>query len=265
MIRMLDIIRKKPIPRPKAWVQEEPDPEEHKNRTQNLTSEPQVYKLTLNKETEPIHCQTAHTQLETETIAPLTENWIARVTNFSTELAQKGNAKKEDTRTPQEMVPTELHEYLDIFDKEKAKRFPESRPWDHEIDLKEDFIPSDCKVYPLTLPETQEMNKFIDKNLEKGYIRPSKSPMASPFFFVDKKDSLENTGLRPCQDYRKLNNGTIKNTYPLPLISELMDKLKGAKYFTKINLRAGYNNVRIRDGTNGKPPSKPVEDSSNPP
>ena len=72
-------------------------------------------------------------------------------------------------------------------------------------------MPSDCKVYPLTLPETEEMNKFINENLAKGYIRPSKSPMASPFFFIDKKDSVENTGLRPCQDYQKLNAGTIKN------------------------------------------------------
>ena len=96
------------------------------------------------------------------------------------------------------------------------------------------------------------MNKFIDENLAKGYIRPSKSPMASPFFFVDKKDSMENTGLWPCQNYQKLNAGTIKNTYPLPLILELLDKLKGAKYFTKIDLRAGYNNIQIRDGDQWK-------------
>ena len=93
------------------------------------------------------------------------------------------------------MVPPELHEYLDVFDKERAKRFPKSRPWDHVIKLKDDFLPSDCKVYPLTLLETEEMNKFINKNLAKGYITPSKLPMASPFFFVNKKDSVEHTGL----------------------------------------------------------------------
>ena len=68
--------------------------------------------------------------------------------------------------------------------------------------------------------------------------------MASPFFFVDKKDGK----LRPCQDYRYLNEHTIKNAYPLPLITELLDKLKGAKLFTKLNVRWGYNNVRIKDG-----------------
>ncbi len=68
--------------------------------------------------------------------------------------------------------------------------------------------------------------------------------MASPFFFVKKKDGK----LRPVQDYRKLNEMTIKNRYPLPLISELMDKLRGAKYFSKLDVWWGYNNVRIKSG-----------------
>ncbi len=72
--------------------------------------------------------------------------------------------------------------------------------------------------------------------------------MASPFFFVGKKDGK----LRPCQDYRYLNEGTVKNMYPLPLISELLDKLKGAKYFTKMDLRWGYNNIQIKDGDQWK-------------
>src|SRR6202795_4472623 len=72
--------------------------------------------------------------------------------------------------------------------------------------------------------------------------------MASPFFFVTKKDGK----LRPCQDYRYLNDSTIKNAYPLPLISEIMDKLKGAKYFTKLDVRWGYNNIRIKEGDEWK-------------
>jgi len=73
--------------------------------------------------------------------------------------------------------------------------------------------------------------------------------MASPFFFVSKKDSKK---LRPCQDYRCLNKGTIKNAYPLPQVDELLDKLKGAKYFTKLDLRWGYNNVWIKEGDEWK-------------
>jgi hypothetical protein len=80
--------------------------------------------------------------------------------------------------------------------------------------------------------------------------------MASPFFFVKKKDGK----LRPFQDYRRLNEGTVKNTYPLPLISELVDQLKGAKYFTKLDVRWGYASKKE---TNGKQPSKQIEDCLN--
>ena len=96
--------------------------------------------------------------------------------------------------------------------------------------------------------EQMALDEFLEENLRKGYIRPSKSPMASPFFFVGKKDG----SLRPCQDYRYLNEGTVKNAYPLPLVSELVDKLKGAKVFSKLDLRSGYNNVRIKDSDQWK-------------
>ena len=72
--------------------------------------------------------------------------------------------------------------------------------------------------------------------------------MALPFFFVKKKDGK----LRPCRDYRRLNKGTVKKTYPLPLISKLVDQLKGAKYFTKLDVCWGYNNVRIKEGDQWK-------------
>ena len=103
-------------------------------------------------------------------------------------------------------------------------------------------------MYNLTPAENIKLDKFLKDNFDKGYIRPSQSPMASPFFFINKKDGK----LRPCQDYWYLNEHTIKNTYPLPLISELLDKLKGAKRFTKPDVQWGYNNVRIRDGDQWK-------------
>ena len=101
----------------------------------------------------------------------------------------------------------------------------------------------DCKIYPLNLEEQIQLDTFLEENLRSGRIQPSKSPMASPFFFVKKKDGK----LRPIQDYQKLNEMTIKNRYPLPLIAELMDKLGSAKYFTKLDVRWGYNNVRIKE------------------
>jgi Reverse transcriptase (RNA-dependent DNA polymerase) len=175
-----------------------------------------------------------------------TDVWIHK-TNIATELAIEENSKKTD-KTDKQLVPAEYHEYLDIFSEEKAHRFPESRPWDHKIKIKEGFEPKSFKNYNLTLAEQIKLDKFLKENLEKGYIRPSQSPMASPFFFVSKKDGK----LQPCQDYRYLNDWTVKNSYPLPLISEIMDKLKGAKYFTKLDVHWGYNNIQIRKGDEWK-------------
>jgi hypothetical protein len=173
--------------------------------------------------------------------------WINAKTGIAMELAIKENAKKADL-SAEEIVPKDLHDFLDVFDEEKAGRFPESKAWDHKIDMKEGFEPKSFKNYNLSPAEQIELDKFLKENLDKGYIRPSQSPMASPFFFVNKKDGR----LRPCQDYRYLNDWTVKNAYPLPLISEIMDKLKGARYFTKFDVRWGYNNIRIRPGDEWK-------------
>ena len=106
----------------------------------------------------------------------------------------------------------------------------------------------DCKIYPLNPQEQKELDEFLKEQLETGRIRSSKSLMASPFFFVNKKDGK----LRPVQDYQKLNKMTIKNWYPLPLISELIDQLTGAKYFSKMDVQWGYNNIRIKEGNEYK-------------
>ena len=125
-------------------------------------------------------------QIKTDN-SPLEELWINTKTNISQKFAIQETVDKKE-KTLEEMVPLELLDYKDVFDKVTAERFLESQPWDHAIDLKEDFVPSDCKVYPMTLPEQAKLDKFIDENLTKGYIRPLKSPMASPFFFISKKD-----------------------------------------------------------------------------
>ncbi|XP_056425793.1 uncharacterized protein LOC130367400, partial [Hyla sarda] len=88
----------------------------------------------------------------------------------------------------------------------------------------------------------------VQENLKKGFIRKSSSPAGAGFFFVSKKDG----SLRPCIDYRGLNKITVKNRYPLPLISELFDRLQGAHIFTKLDLRGAYNLIRIREGDEWK-------------
>ncbi|THH03159.1 hypothetical protein EW145_g6483 [Phellinidium pouzarii] len=163
-----------------------------------------------------------------------------RRTTTATSLAQRTT---KTIKPLKDSIPAHYHNFIHLFEKKAAERFPIERPYDHAIDLKPDFIPRDCKLYSMTPKEELALDEFLTENLCKGYIRPSKSPMASPFFFVDKKDGT----LRPCQDYRALNEGTIKNTYPLPLIGDLMDKLRNAKYFTKLDLRSGYNNIRIKE------------------
>ena len=173
--------------------------------------------------------------------------WIRAKVNPAMALAQQQQAQ-EEKKTFEEMLPEPYREYAAIFEKKVSERFPPSRPWDLAIELKEDFTPKDFKRYQLTPKELEAEEEFIRENLRKGYIRPSNSPMASPFFFVGKKDGT----LRPCQDYRYLNEGTVPNKYPLPLISELVDKLRGAKVFSKLDLRSGYNNVRIKDGDQWK-------------
>ena len=118
-----------------------------------------------------------------------TENevWINTKTNMATSLAVEANLKKPEL-TPKQLVPEEYHKYLDVFDEEKANRYPESRPWDHKIEMKTGFELKSFKTYNLTPEEQTKLDKFLKENLDKGYIKPSESPMASPFFFVKKKD-----------------------------------------------------------------------------
>ena len=173
--------------------------------------------------------------------------WINTKTSKSIEFHLLHDIKKDDFLLT-EQIPKEYHKFIRVFDKEEANHFPKSQVWDHRIELKEGFQPKSFKVYNLTPEEQKELEAFLKENLEKGYIWPSKSPMATPFFFVKKKDGK----LWPCQDYRYLNEWTIKNTYPLPLISELMHKIKDRKYFTKLDIWWGYNNVWIKEGDEWK-------------
>ena len=114
------------------------------------------------------------------------EIWINTKMTTATDLAT-ANLKKPDL-TPEELLPKEYYKYLDIFDKEKANHFPESQPYDHKIKMKAGFKPKALKGYDLTLEEETELNKFLKENLDKGYIKSSEPPMASPSLFVKKKD-----------------------------------------------------------------------------
>ncbi|THH01892.1 hypothetical protein EW145_g6835 [Phellinidium pouzarii] len=144
--------------------------------------------------------------------------------------------------------PAYLDEFANVFSEAGFEQLPEHQPWDHAIELKLDFKPYNCKVYPLNPKEQLALKEFINENLSSGCICHSKFSMASPFFFIKK----DNGSLRAIQDYQKLNEGTIKNKYPLPLINKLINKVKGAKYITKLDVRWGYYNIQLHDGDEWK-------------
>ncbi|KAI2653719.1 Retrotransposon-derived protein PEG10 [Labeo rohita] len=137
-------------------------------------------------------------------------------------------------------IPSCYHEYLEVFSKTKATRLPPHRPWDCAIDLLPNAMPPKCKIYPLSRSETQAMEEYIEEALSSGYIRPSTSPAAAGFFFVEKKDG----GLRPCIDYRGLNDVTVTFCYPLPLVPAALEQLREATIYTKLDLRSAYNLIR---------------------
>ena len=120
---------------------------------------------------------------------------------------------------------------------------PTRKIWDHAIDIKKGFVLRKRKVYPLSREEREKVCEFIQEQFRKGYIRPLKSPQTAPVFFVGKKDGKK----RMVQDYRYLNEQTIKNNYPLPLILDIVENIGTKKVFTKIDLRQGYNNVQIKE------------------
>ncbi|KXN86177.1 hypothetical protein AN958_10427 [Leucoagaricus sp. SymC.cos] len=107
-------------------------------------------------------------------------------TSVSIFLDQQFKAKRQDNL--KKAVPPEYHDFLKVFNKKASERYPPPRSWDHKIETKPSFCPILMKLYQLSLKEEQELETFLTENLDKGYIKPSKSPMASPFFFVVKKD-----------------------------------------------------------------------------
>ena len=153
-------------------------------------------------------------------------------------------SEKKDKR----LVLEKFHQWIKVFGRKQSERMPTRKIWDHAIKTKEGFVPRKRTVYPLLREEREEVHEFIQEQLRKGYIRPSKSPQTALVFFVGKKDGKK----RMVQDYRYLNEWTIKNNYPLPLISDVVENIGTKKIFTKMDLRWGYNNVQIKEGDKWK-------------
>lgn len=146
------------------------------------------------------------------------------------------------------VIPEEYRAFQDVFSKQLATRLPSHRPWDCAIELLPGATLPKGRVYPLSIPEQKAMGEYVEEALRQGYIHPSTSSAASSFFFVAKKDR----GLRPCIDYRALNKQTVLYKYTLPLVPVVLEMLRGASIFTKLDLRSAYNLIRIRRGDEWK-------------
>lgn len=164
-------------------------------------------------------------------------------------LEQDDNGLEDDDDALREKVlstvPQEYHDFQDVFSKVRSDRLSPSRPGiDHKIELTEGARPEDLNytpLYKLSLEELEACKRYIEENLDKGFIVPSQSPWAAPILFVRKHDGA----LRFCVDYRKLNALTVKDRYPLPLIEETLSRISEARYFTKIDIRQAFHKVRM--------------------
>lgn len=182
--------------------------------------------------------------------SPLTRSMIDAATtswNVSTRLAVEASKDKIE-KSAAELVPECYHEYLGMFEKANSNVLPPHRPYDFRVDLVPGATPQSGRIIPLSPKEAEVSNEMLDKGLANGTLRRTTSPWAAPVLFTGKKDG----NLRPCFDYRKLNAVTVKNKYPLPLTMELVDSLLDADRFTSLDMRNGYNNLRVREGDEAK-------------
>src|SRR3569833_3607543 len=153
-------------------------------------------------------------------------------------------------------VPTEYHEFAKLFQPELATKVSRHSRFDHEIPLKEGTFPPFKKMYTHNEEKLEALREYLEEHLQKGHIRESTSPAGYPILFVPKKTGSKKKRQQD-EDYRKLNEISIKNRRPLPLIGELRDRTQGAKWFTALDLKSAYNLVRIKEGDEWKTAFRP--------
>lgn len=150
--------------------------------------------------------------------------------------------------SPAITLPEAYAEFASLFKDKEVGTLPPHRPYDHAIPLEPGATAPFGPLYNLSEKELKALREYIDENLKKGFIRRSESPAGAPVLFVPKKDQ----DLRLCVDYRALNQLTIKNRCPLPLISETLERLREACIFTKLDLKGAYNLIRVAKGDEWK-------------
>jgi len=166
-------------------------------------------------------------------VATLEEKKIMRWAVDNKEDWKREKEVAADHRKIKEIVPQKFLKWKKIFGKVESERMLTRKVWDHTIDLKEIFKPKKERIYLLFKNKKEEVQNFIEDQLRKGYIRLSKSPQILLVFFVSKKDREKSMVI----DYHNLNDQTVKNNYPLLLITDLIDNMGSKQVFTKMNFQ----------------------------
>ncbi|GJV49708.1 reverse transcriptase domain-containing protein [Tanacetum coccineum] len=187
-------------------------------------------------------------KMETELMVPDEEDIVERTQKYIQKgcqvyLAQVTSKKAEDKSEEKRLedVPI-VREFLEVFP-EDLPGLPPARQVEFQIDLVPGAAPVARAPYRLAPAKMQELSTQLQELSDRGFIRPSSSPWGAPVLFVKKKDG----SFRMCIDYRELNKLTVKNRYPLPRIDDLFDQLQGSRVYSKIDLRSGYHQLRVRE------------------
>ena len=210
----------------------------------------------------PFLCSVAILEEEAPCMVPTITESKAKAPMLSAMQLEKGLKKNEVTylaalkedpiNSMGDLIPMEvqqvLNEFKDVMPSKLPKKLPPRREEDHKIELESGAKPPAMGPYRMAPPELEELRRQLKELLDAGFIQPSKAPYGAPVLFQKKHDG----SLRMCIDYRALNKVTIKNKYPIPFIADLFDQLGSAKYFTKLDLRSGYYQVRIFEGDEPK-------------
>src|SRR5258708_9228089 len=179
-------------------------------------------------------------------LTPEWEECICATLTPSQRLAEEAQAQQ--ACPSRSTIPEQYKDFADVFLEEAFAHLPPCKAWDHAIDLHHDAKLPRGRMFPLSLAEQKELDEFLRENLANRHIHPSKSLIRAPVFFIKKKEG----SLCLVQDYQKLNEIMINNSYPLPLVSNMLTRLHDVEWFTTLDLCWGFNNVHLKEGDKWK-------------